>query len=57
MTVHITECNCDQVLGILVEAVNKNLKDAQDNDTAPLRPKLQELMGRVTAAVSIIGNL
>ncbi|XP_046379990.2 tetratricopeptide repeat protein 27-like [Haliotis rufescens] len=41
-----------QVLRILVNAVTENLKDAGDQPSARLRPKLQELFGRVTAAVT-----
>ncbi|XP_067681925.1 tetratricopeptide repeat protein 27-like [Haliotis asinina] len=41
-----------QVLRILVKAVTENLKDASDRPSGRLRPKLQELFGRVSAAVT-----
>lgn len=42
----------EEILGILVRAVNENLPDAQGNPAKRIEPKLCELFGRVTSRVT-----
>ena len=41
-----------QIVGLLANAVVKNLPTATGQESAALKPKLLQLMGRITAAVS-----